>query len=421
MVIAALAVRGGGVLAGFAVTYLIGSQLGAAATGQFALVSQTALFLSVIALLGLNVSVVRHFSKSVAQKLPLAVGAVMRVIGLGFGLMLLLSLILWLGGDLVWKTLFGTAVPRELLPVLCILLITRGGVQLLGGMLRSQHDFTIGQAIVVLTIPSATAIALAFGYVETVEGALWVGAVAGLASIALGALVLLRRVSLKSEAVDIPIRTVIASSLPLWGVGIAQNIGDWYSLAVAAQMLSAADAGLYRVGVQIAMALQVIANALFSVYSAQISAAFHAEDRARAARLARSAVRISSAIAIPTALILLAAAPFILDQIGPEFSGALPVLIVLIFGQLAFTLTGPCGLVLAMSGNERINLAITIGGTVLVLVAVPIAAYFFGLTGIAVAMSVTLLLRNLIAYAVVRQKEGIDIWMGKALERTPSV
>ena len=415
-VVLSLGVRGAAVIAGFAVTYLIGSSLGPAATGQYALVSQTALFLSVIALLGLNVSVVRHFSKAVAQGKKLALRTVARIAALGLLFMGLVVVLLWLGQGLLWPALFGDVAPKAMLAVLCVLLVARGGVQLFGGMLRSQQSFVIGQGIVVLAIPACTAIALATGLVETVHGALWASAAAGLAALAFGALVMLRHTRTGTkDAVEIPIRTVVASSLPLWGVGIAQNIGDWYALAVAAQMLSAADAGLYRVSVQIAMALQVIANALFAVYSAKVSAAFHAGDRAKAAQLARTAVRVSSVLAIPIALTLILCADLILKQFGPEFQAAWPILVCLIVGQLIFTLTGPAGLVLAMSGNERVNLVITIAGMIAVLVLTPIGAIYGGLVGIAFAVTAALIARNLAAYVFVRRREGFDIWTGKIL------
>ena len=65
-----------------------------------------------------------------------------------------------------------------------------------------------------------------------------------------------------------------------------------------------------------------------------------------------------------------------------------------------------------MSGNERINLAITIAGTVLLVVCVPIAGRQFGLEGIALCIAAIMLLRNLCAYVTVRQKLGIGIWTG---------
>lgn len=408
----ALAVRAGAVVAGFAVTFIIGNQMGAAANGQFALVSQTAMFLSVLGLIGLEVGVVRHFAKAVALKTPVALAGLLKVSGLGIGFMLVIAVALWLGGEWVWEPLFGTAVSRSLLPVLCVLLVARGGTQLFGGLLRSQHRFTLGQAIAALTIPAATAAALLAGLASTVEQALWAAAAGGVISMIVGAAAMRRHVARTPDALTVELRPLVASSLPLWGVGIANNIGDWYGLAVAAQMLGAADAGIYRVAAQIAATLQIISIAIFSVYSAKISTAFHADNLAEVARLARTSVRLSTVTAVPAAALLMVASPFVLDQIGAEFAEAFSLIAILVIGQLAFTLTGPCGLVLAMSGNERINLAITVSGTVALLFAVPAAAKFGGLPGIAVCISVIMLLRNIIAYGVVRSKLGIGIWSG---------
>ena len=414
-VIIALAVRAGAVLAGFAVTFLIGSRLGPAANGQFALVSQTATFLAVVGLLGLDVSVVRHFAKVATTKGRIALAAFWQVTGLGLGLMIAIAIALWLGGDVFWIALFGDAVPRALLPVLCILLVGRGGTQLLGGLLRSQHRFTLGQTIAALTVPGTTAIAMVSSVATSVEEALWAAAFGALGSILIGAVAIQRHVGRGAEALTIPLRPVLASSLPLWGVGIALNIGEWYGLAVAAQMLGAADAGLYRVAVQVAATLQIISVALFSIYSAKISTAFHAGDTRQVALLARSAVRVSTVASLPLVIALLIGSEFLLSQIGAEFIPALPLVFILIAGQLAQTLAGPCGLVLAMSGNERTNLVITVTSTVLLLVTVPIAAYFAGLAGIAVCISVLMLLRNIFAYLVVRRKLGISIWAGTVL------
>jgi O-antigen/teichoic acid export membrane protein len=408
----ALAIRAGAVLAGFAVTFLIGRQFGAAANGQFALIAQTALFLAVVGLIGLEVGVVRHFAKAVAMKAPLAPGTVFRVTAAATGLIAIIALALSLGGDFVWLRLFGNEVPRTFLLVLCVLLFGRAATQLLGGMLRSQHRFELGQIVAALSIPLITAAALISGLANSAEEALWAAAAGAGLSIVIAGWAMRRHIARGPDALSIPLRTILVSSVPLWGVGIANNIGEWYGLAVAAVTFGAAEAGIYRVAVQIAMSLQIISIALFSVYSAKISTAFHAGDTRQVALLARSAVRLSTAAALPMAAVLLVASDFILGLIGEEFRAALPLVQILIVGQLAFTLTGPCGLVLAMSGHEKINLAITICGTIVLLVCVPIAARVAGLAGIAMSISAILLLRNVFAYWVVGRKLGISIWKG---------
>ena len=68
-----------------------------------------------------------------------------------------------------------------------------------------------------------------------------------------------------------------------------------------------------------------------------------------------------------------------------------------------------------MSGNERVNLTITIAGMAAVLILTPIGAIYGGLIGIAIAVTAALIARNLTAYVFVRRREGIDIWTGKIL------
>ncbi|AWW72907.1 hypothetical protein CD351_00530 [Erythrobacter sp. KY5] len=410
--LSSLAIRGASVLAGFAVTIMIGSSMGAAATGQFALTAQTAIFLAVIGLLGLDVGVVRHFAKTLASGAPLALATVLRVCTLGFTFMAAIGLILLLAGDLVWLPLFGDVVPREFLIVLCALLVARGGVQLLGALLRSQHRFTSGQFVAALAIPASTAFALVTGIADSVEDALWAASAGGFVAMVFAAITFRRHVRRSVEALDISLKTVLTSSIPLWGVAMATNIGDWYGLAVAASMLGAAEAGYYRVAAQIAAVLQIISVALFAVYSAKISTAYHADDTELVARLARSAVRLSTAAALPASIILLIASEPLLQLIGDEFIAARSLVYILVVGQLAFTLTGPCGLVLAMSGHEKINLIITVAGTLLLLACVPAAAAYAGLEGIAVCISAIMLLRNILAYMIVRYKLGIGIWTG---------
>lgn len=415
----ALIVRAASVIAAFAVTYLLGHQLGPEATGQYALVNQTAIFLAAIGLVGLDVSVVRHFSKAMAEKLPLTLRSLVRVLATGLGMLGAVIVVLWLGGDFAWDWLFGGTVPQQLFWTLCALSLARAGGQLLAGLLRSQGHTTMSQTFAALVIPAGTAAFLILGLADDVASALWAGALVGVGSIVIGIAMMARHVGHGTNVVDIPLGPVLKSSLPLWGVGISMNLNQWYILYVAAQLFSAADVGLIRVSVQIASLLQIIGTTIFSVYSASISAAFHAQDPGKAARLARTAVRVSMAAAVPFTLAILFGGEFLLGLIGPEFVTALPLLWIMTIGNLAFVFFGPAGLVLAMSGKERANLAITVSGTAALLVCLPIAGRLWGLQGMTACMVVISILRYCAANVMVRYMLKLSIWRGKTIEASP--
>ena len=410
----ALGIRGLSVLAGFAVTYMLGRQFGAAITGQYALVTQTAMFLAVLALFGLDLSVVRHFALAIAEKAKLALSSVLGVLGISLATLALVVALLWLGGDAIWRLLFGDVVETRFLMVLSVLLLGRGGVQLAGGLLRSQHRFSTGIAVTALAIPATTGVALATGYATNLNEILWVTAMAAIGATVLGVCPILLHVSRSTDALRIPMRSIVSSSLPLWGAALALVMGEWYGLAVAAQFLGAADAGLYRVSFQLSGAIMMISSTLFSVYAAQISTAFHAGNRDEVGLLARSAVRLSTALAVPLSAGLILGGEFLLEQIGPEFPAAFPALTALVIGQFLIALLGPSGLVLAMSGNERTNLIISILGTGSLFIIAPLAAIHAGLTGLAASVAIVLVARNLAAFIIVKQRLRIDIWRGSA-------
>lgn len=414
--IMSLGVRAASVAVGFVVTYQIGHKLGAEATGQFALVTQTALFLAIVGLLGLDISVVRHFARAMAEGRRLAFVSLLRVVTICILLMVLISLLIWAGGEQVWIWLFSDSIPNEYILVLGVLLIGRAGTRLFGALLRSQHMFTLGQMVPSLIIPLFTAAALATGLVSTIGGALWAAAIGGLVALAIGAGASFSRAGFGSEATHISMKAVLISAMPLWGVGVAQNLADWYGLAVATHVLSVAETGLFRVAAQIAAVLQIATMALFSVYSAKISTAFHSGDRKAVAGIAAGAVRFSTLLAVPVGAGLILCGPFILGQIGPEFADAYPALVILVIGQIAICVTGPCGLILAMSGHEMSNLRITLVSTVFLLIALPLATMAFELKGLCACVSLAVVGRNLVAYWIVLKREGIEVWSGKLRE-----
>ncbi len=409
----AFALRGVGILAGLALTFMLGRFLGASATGTYALVTQTTTFLAAIGLLGLDLSVVRHFSRSSADRTPIAAGMLAKVLGSGMTVLVAIAVVIGFGGKLVWQGLFGDVVGTEVLLVVCLTLLVRGAAQLLGGILRSQHRMMMGMAVALVIMPLVSATAFGLGIATTVNQILWATALGGLLASVIGLAVSLLDISTGPDALRVPMRVIFASSLPLWGAGITLVFGEWYALAVVARTLSAADAGVFRVATQIAGTLMIITTTISSVYTPQISSAFHGSDRLAVARLGRTAIRFSLMLAVPLAMAIVGVTYFFLPMIGSEFTAAMPLVIVMVAGQVLIALFGPAGLVLSMSGHERMSLGISITGTAALLVFAPLAAIHAGILGVAICVSAILVGRNLTAYLFVRYRLGIRIWAGQ--------
>jgi O-antigen/teichoic acid export membrane protein len=403
--------RGFSLLTGLVLTLLLGRYLGAAATGIYALIMQTATFIVTIGLLGLDVSLVRHLSRPNGK---VATTVFLKIIGLGAALMFCIVLAIMLGDDIIWGVLFGDVIPLEFKIVVCVLLLIRGVRQTLGSFLQSQKRIALSLVISLLAVPLAATCALLSGLAKDVHDLLWATVASSFACMLWALWASKDHLTNDADAIKVSMREILSSSLPLWGALLILVMGEWYALAVTARMLSVTDTGVFRVGAQIAAPLAVVSGTINSVYLPHISSAFHADNRQEAARLARTAVRASGALALPMAAGIIILTPFLLPFIGSEFEAAMPVVVTLVIGQLLIALSGPCGLVLAMSGNEKINLAIAAAGIVCLLVAAPLGAAVAGIHGVAISVSVVLVMRNLAAYCYVRYKLGIEVWSGRA-------
>ncbi|MEG3663271.1 lipopolysaccharide biosynthesis protein [Celeribacter halophilus] len=77
----------------------------------------------------------------------------------------------------------------------------------------------------------------------------------------------------------------------------------------------------------------------------------------------------------------------LLWMFGPEYRSALPVLLVLLVGQLSWTVLGPTALVLNMFGEEKVRSVIGVSTTIMLLVVLPMFDTAIGVATVVAFMS----------------------------------
>lgn len=407
-----LAIRGASVAAGFGVTLLIGRMFGPEANGQYALITQTGMFLSVVVVGGVDLAITREFSAAVASRVPIRTRSFLRVVGYTMLIAIALAALLEVGGRPLLHRLFKGEMPDNSLTFLMLIMLSRALTRTLGAVLRSQQDYSWGQSVEVLLIPVIVLALLSLGSARNVEQVLWITAMAGLFVGMLAFLTCFRHVAGSGDVYDVPMARVLKVAVPLWGVAIFLNIADWYGLATVSHMLGVYSAGLYRVAAQVASVLSIITMGLFSIFSPQFAEAYARGDVPRVAHLAASATRLSTLFSFPLAVGLFIFAEPMLRLFGPEFVAGEGVLRIIVAGQAMFTITGPAGLLLAMTGHERVNLMITVVSTGLLVIAAPLAGKIAGLEGIAAGLSAIMIGRNLASLYFVYRLHGINVLTG---------
>ena len=179
------------------------------------------------------------------------------------------------------------------------------------------------------------------------------------------------------------------------------------TVPLVAALLGSADAGRTAIAVQLSglvgVPLQMVSLAMMPR-----CARLH-RDRNTAALdgLVRRACTISLVFGLVLAALLLVSLDTILRLLGPSFAAASGLVVVLVLGQLLSAALGPNGPTLQMIGLERQAVRIESLATVLRLVAVAVAAALGSTLGVAFAITVTVMLRNLLLSATLYRRAGI--------------
>ena len=402
--VASVGIRGLAVAAGFILTFLIGRTWGPAANGEYALFTQSALFLSVLAVGGLDLAAVREFTLPERGATTVSRHDYARLFLICGGLCALV-----VGGTVV-ASRFAVGQVAAItgggsILIFAAMMVARAFTRMASATLRSQHRYLIGQAIEVLVIPMAVVLIFVGVRFTSVHQLLDVTSKVSVVAAVVG--VALTLVYARPRADTVPHRVDMAAvariAVPMWFVGMFLNLGDWWGLVVVAAQLGTHETGLYRVATQVASGFPIVTFGLFGVFSARFSAAMTQGDSVEFARLLRSAERLSIGLILPPAIIVLVFGHIILGLIGPEFVAAYPILAVAVVGQILYAYYGPSSWALALSGNQNISLAMTVTSVLALLVSIPLAAHYGGAIAVAACAAIAQVGRNIASAIYVRR------------------
>lgn len=414
--LSAIFVRGLGVVAGFAITLAVGRNWGPEANGVYAIVTQTAIFVAVLVAGGLDVAIVRYFAAAIGRGHRVALASILYVLGITLALVSVAIVIIQLCRG--WLTEFGglPEISEGLISLLLAMIAARAFTRVLSGIARAYGYNVFGQAIDGLIIPAIVLGPLMLGLLPDVEATLEITAIAGVIAVVVGLIVCrtaFDRQTPHTPIEQVPIRSMLTAAVPLWGLGLALNISDWYGLTIVMAHQGPHDAGLYRVAVQFASAFTIVSVSLFGVYSPRISAAHATGDWRKVAQIASTATRLGTALVLPAGLLLVIAAPHILLPIGSEFVEGSTMMRVAVMGQVLCVALGPPGITLVMIGRERIVFAISVACMLWALLIAPIAAASLGALGVIISLSSANIIRSLAEFFVLRHLTGVNSITGR--------
>lgn len=190
-------------------------------------------------------------------------------------------------------------------------------------------------------------------------------------------------------------------------MSLAQFMQQVVSVLIAGAMLSNADLGLFKSAERMALLISFILMVINAVFPPRFASLYHRGDIEGLSRLARQGAMLGALMAAPLLFMCLVFPAWVLGWFGPGFSEAAPLLRIIAIAQLVNVATGSVGVILNMTGHEKLmrDIALLCNGLGLVLFVFFISIW--GALGAAIALAVIIFAQNMAMLFFVWRKLGI--------------
>jgi O-antigen/teichoic acid export membrane protein len=387
----ALGLKGGAVLAGFALQIVLARLLGAEGLGVFAGFLAAATVLATAGGLGMPVAAMRFLPVYLAEgdhaRLAGFLGAARQYCLLGAS-----GLALTLAACLLLLPPLGAEAPAALAAAALVPLLAWGGLS--AGLLQAsgqplRADAAINFARPMLAILLAL-LAASFGTLGP-HHALWLMAAAALAT-GVAAATAARR-SLPRPSGIVPDRSERArwlqSGMTLVLGMVVTSLIERLDIIMLGILLGAEEAGPYSVASRLALTIALASAAVASLVGPELARRAAAGDRVALQASAGRAALLGAGMAVASAVAIAAAWPFLLPAFGPGFDAATTPLMILLAAQVGIAAAGAAGGLLAVTGRNGAIIAISIGAVILDTALLLILVPAFGPAGAALATAAT--------------------------------
>lgn len=387
---------GVGAVLAFANEVLAAHFLGVAVYGLYALALMLAKVGEIVAVFGLPLSVLHYLPVHLSRlqrghALGTIIGAVMLplVFGLGFALALLFAGE-WVATDVFRQPQAGRFIATigAAIPLLAL-------ADLLGNVARGfgralpyiiirniTPALCYMSVLILLLVWHGSAIGAAYGYIAGIV----VGVMLGVGFVA----------QLVRQHIGLPRPVIQVGRLYRYAVPVALNsvvslVMVWTDLFLLGVFTDASTTGIYRGCMQIVFSFDLVWNACSAatapIYPVLLADRQHSEMQATYS----SAVRLSTLLAVPIAMIIFTNSSDILGLLGPGFSTGGLALAILAGGQFIKVVFGNASVVLIVGGRQTLEAGNGAIGAGLNLILNVLLVPRYGLMGAAIATATSLI------------------------------
>ncbi|MBN1998445.1 oligosaccharide flippase family protein [candidate division KSB1 bacterium] len=199
---------------------------------------------------------------------------------------------------------------------------------------------------------------------------------------------------------------IFKSCLPLYLADIAQMAVLWAPHIFLGAFAESQDVAVFTAANRTAKLMSFVLFAVNLIAAPKIATLFEKEGAGAVKKLIAQSARLVALFCLPIFLLLVIFPQTIMGIFGPEYVRGAGILVLLAIGYYINVAFGPVVIGLTMSGYEKITAQIITGCGILAVLLQLLLVTRFGITGAAIANTITVAVRNLLAARFVYKRLG---------------
>ena len=394
----------------FLITLFMARTLGKSDVGDYAQGFAFLVLLGLLSLSGFRAGLTRFVAVHVAERDWGALRGTVRLgLGLSAGASVLLGAVLYAVSGPLANGVFSDPTVETALRYVAVALpasvFIDAALSATQGFKTMKAYATIGLIFEPGLRLALTAGALAAGW--GLKGCLLALVTSNYVGAALSAVALQRLMRVPRAKPRYDIRQLFVFSTVSWLASLASAGLLWADTILLGAYMTSADVGVYQVATRVVMLAAFVMTPVNAAFAPRIADLY---QRHRTESLHHTYVAATSWIlrlSLPALVVCMVMPKELLSVFGHRFEVGATVTVVLAFGKLVDSATGPCGLMLNMSGRPGLslfdNILVLVANIALNIWLIPI----YGIEGSAVAWAVSLALVNVLRVVQVKQVLGM--------------
>lgn len=386
--LATMGARGGSALGGMLLSLLVARLAGAEGLGQFAIFTALLGTLSLLALHGTDILMIRGVALAYGRGNP---GSALGLLWHGAEPVLIISLAMGAVGSVILASgLLGSPFPGAVF-LMPAALVMQATLTLIAGYAKGQSRAWLAPTFEIGGVSLFAAVIL-FALSQTQpsmdrSGILGAFIAALLISGAIAATMLLRdrRQFPQRIASDEQKSELRSGRLDFTLIAVATFVAQAGSFLLAAPFLSEADLGLLRAAERLVIVVSFSVLVVDPVIAPRVVKLSHAGDLAGLKRTILKTMSLSGGLALPPLAVMIIWPEAALRLMGEDFVSASDYLRVMAAAHFVTAILGPLSMVLNMTWRERMSMWVSILTLALAVSAIPLLSLLYGPAGFVAA------------------------------------